>query len=101
MSDNDIFRRKADEMIDRRLAGIEEELKMVRELMEQVVRNEERMTALLAAQSRTERQVDDLEKRVRLLELTDTKQTHSLGALERFFWIAVASIAAWIGAHFK
>jgi uncharacterized protein Yka (UPF0111/DUF47 family) len=101
MSDGDIFRRKADEMLDTRLAAIEEELKLMRKVMEQVARFDERVGAMTNALDRVERRLDDFEKRIRQLEAADAKQTYSLGAIERIFWLAIATAAAWVGGHFK
>lgn len=110
MSETDSLelRRKADHMLDKRLASIEEELRGLRELVTQIVRIDERLASHIDLNNRIEvRQnkfddtVKDIDKRVRDLETTGAKHGHTIGGVERFFWIVVASAIAIIGGLIK
>ena len=86
-------------MLDIRLSAIEEQLKALSALMQQVVRVDERLAAQIETQNRISLRQDDHDARLRALETADAKQSNSIGSMNRLFWLALGAAATWIVGH--
>lgn len=97
-SQEEFERRRANELIGARLEGIESELKGMRGMMERLVRVEERLTTYLEQDRQLDAQITEVFKRLNTLEKETSSANTSMAWIERFFWVAVAAVATWLGS---
>jgi hypothetical protein len=86
--------RQADQIFDRRLANIEEQLRNMSSLIERLVRVEERVTNHLDRDRQNNESITDIYRRLSAIESAGVKSGTSLAWIERFFWAAVSVAGA-------
>lgn len=87
-------------LIDSRLSGIEDELRLLRGLVERLVRVEERQ-----AQNHDDIQALRIEQATLRSKLdaaaaAGARSSWSIDRIERLGWVVVAALAAWVGQRF-
>lgn len=84
-------------MLNRRLDGIETELRALRGAVERLVRVEERVSQALAANHELRQELNEIYSRLRTIENQGGQHKQQLGWIERLFWVLVTGAVAWWG----
>lgn len=84
-------------LVDARLRGIEDELRLLRGLVERLVRVEERMANSQRQTDALQVELATLRGRLDATASAGQRSAWSIDRFERLGWIVVAAVAAWIG----
>lgn len=94
-------RREMDNLLKRELSDIKDEIKAVRGLLERMVRVEEKLSNAATENERLRTELADIYRRLSVIETSGATSKQSLGNLERFGWISLAALLAWLGNLIK
>ena len=86
--------------ISKRLDRIEESIDSVALVLQDVVRLQERQAQTNQSIAQLVGQFNDHEQRMRSVEKAVVGNSHFVGGMERFVWVAVSVVAAFLSSKF-